>query len=54
MFCVYKNKAIDIEVPEEDKSVACVSLDLPEFTRHTSTQHFPEASPLQMTTLPLM
>ncbi|KAG5512964.1 hypothetical protein RHGRI_038632 [Rhododendron griersonianum] len=39
-----ENKAIDTEIPEQDKSVARVSLDLPEFTRHKSMLLFPEAS----------
>lgn len=39
-----ENKAIDIKIPEEDKSVARVSLDLPEFTRHKCMMFFPEAS----------
>ncbi|XP_058219522.1 bifunctional riboflavin kinase/FMN phosphatase-like [Rhododendron vialii] len=38
-----EKKAIDTEIPEQDKSVARVSLDLPEFTHHTSMLLFPEA-----------
>ncbi|KAE9457562.1 hypothetical protein C3L33_10531, partial [Rhododendron williamsianum] len=48
-----ENKAIDTEIPEQDKSVARVSLDLPEFTRHKSMLLSPKL-PLQMTMLPQM
>ncbi|CAL5342720.1 unnamed protein product [Camellia sinensis] len=34
--CIHENKANDIEIPEEDKSImARASLDLPEFGLHT-------------------
>ncbi|KAF7141218.1 hypothetical protein RHSIM_Rhsim06G0131600 [Rhododendron simsii] len=39
-----EKKAIDTEISDQDKSVARVSLDLPEFTHHTSMLLFPEAS----------